>query len=339
MSSANRTLKEYERAELGGVEYRALDGLLWILAAYNIFWLTIGTTILVPYSYRPTVAKILHSSQPSNLKPGWFGFFAAVTSYANGGLNLANSNFIPFQSYYLILAVCAAFTVAGNTQFPIFLRLLIWILSKVSPKASKIRQTMLFLLHHPRRCYIYLFPSWETWYLFAIQLILDFSMWILFEVLNLGLPAVMTVPPNVRVFDGLFQATGLRNSGAYIINMSFLAPALLIAYLIAMYISNFPIVMALRQTNTYEERSIGLDRGQTGGGLATHLRRQLVYDIWFQLLAWFLISIIERGKIVAEQPGFSNFNILFEVTSAYGTVGLSTGVPYDAYSLSGAFQT
>jgi hypothetical protein len=30
---------------------------------------------------------------------------------------------------------------------------------------------------------------------------------------------------------------------------------------------------------------------------------------------------------------------LFEVTSAYGTVGLSTGVPYDEYSLSGAFDT
>jgi Trk-type K+ transport system membrane component len=203
-----------------------------------------------------------------------------------------------------------ALTVAGNTQFPISFRLRIWILSKVSPKVSKIRQTMLFLPHHPRRRYIYLFPSRETWYLFAIQFILDLSMWILFEIFNLCLPAVMTIPPNIGVFDGLFQATGLRNSGAYIINMSFLAPALLIAYLIAMYISNFPIVMALRQTNTYEERSIGLDRGPTGGSLATHLRRQLAYDIWFQLLAWFLISMIERGKIVAEQPGFQQLQYL-----------------------------
>lgn len=37
-------------------------------------------------------------------------------------------------------------------------------------------------------------------------------------------------------------------------------------------------------------------------------------------------------------PGFLIFNILFEVTSGYGTVGLSTGVPYDSYSLSGAFH-
>lgn len=36
--------------------------------------------------------------------------------------------------------------------------------------------------------------------------------------------------------------------------------------------------------------------------------------------------------------GFLIFNILFEVTSGYGTVGLTTGVPYDSYALSGAFH-
>ncbi|KAL8643863.1 MAG: hypothetical protein Q9226_008073, partial [Calogaya cf. arnoldii] len=35
---------------------------------------------------------------------------------------------------------------------------------------------------------------------------------------------------------------------------------------------------------------------------------------------------------------FLIFNILFEVTSGYGTVGLTTGVPYDTYSLSDAFH-
>lgn len=160
-------------------------------------------------------------------------------------------------------------------------------------------------------------------------------------VLNIGMPSVEEIPLKIRIFDGLFQATGLRTSGAYIIAISSLAPALLVAYLVVMYVSSYPIVMALRQTNTYEERSIGLERGDSmgKGGLGMHLRRQLAYDIWFQLVAWFLICIIERGKIVQGQDGFSIFSILFEVTSAYGTVGLSLGVSYDDYSLCGAFQS
>ena len=36
---------------------------------------------------------------------------------------------------------------------------------------------------------------------------------------------------------------------------------------------------------------------------------------------------------------FNIFNIIFELVSAYGTVGLSLGVPYDNFSLSGSFST
>ncbi|KAF2424897.1 TrkH-domain-containing protein [Tothia fuscella] len=332
-------LDEMERRELGGVEYRARGTLLYILCAYQILWLALGTVFLVPYVYRREVVEILHSAQPGNLKPGWFGFFVVITGFCNGGLNLLNANFIPLYKNYFILIVEAVLTVAGNTQFPIFLRLLIWTLSKTTSQNSSLGQSLAFLLHHPRRCFIYLFPSKETWYLLTIQISIDLTMWVLFEILNIGMPAVDAMPTNVRVFDGLFQATGLRTSGAYIITMTSLAPALLIAYLIAMYISSFPIVMALRQTNTYEERSIGLDKGNSSGGLGLHLKRQLAYDIWFQMFAWFLICIVERHKLVINQDGFSMFSILFEVTSAYGTVGLSTGVSYDNYSLSGAFQT
>jgi len=334
-----RDLNEHERSELGGCEYRATTALLWIISLYQVFWYALGTVILVPYAYRGKITSIIHSSQPGNLNPGWWAFFNVVTSFTNGGINVLNANFIPWQGDSLILILCGLLTVAGNTQFPVLLRLCIWATAKILPKQSKLRQTLRFLLHHPRRCFIYLFPSRQTWYLFAIQLIIDWVLWVFFELLNLGLPALDSIPANVRVLDGLFQSTGVRNSGAYIITMSSLAPALNVIYTIGMYISSYPVVMALRQTNTYEERSIGLDKNETSGGLATHLRRQLAYDIWFQLLGWFLICIIERGKLVGEAPGFDIFSILFEVTSAYGTVGLSLGVPYDAYSLSGAFST
>jgi Trk-type K+ transport system membrane component len=231
-----RELNELERCELGGVEYRALGSLLYILTAYQIFWLVLGTVLLVPYSYRPEIVDILNSEQPGNLNPGWFAFFSVITGYCNGGLNLLNANFIPLYKSYFILIVEGALTVAGNTQFPILLRLLIWTMSKIISKNSSFSQTLQFLLHHPRRCFIYLFPSKETWYLLIIQVSIDLTMWILFELLNIGLPAVKSIPSNIRVFDGLFQATGLRTSGAYIITISSLAPALLVAYLIAMYV-------------------------------------------------------------------------------------------------------
>lgn len=333
-------LSEHDRLELGGVEYRALQALLFILIGYQLFWYTFGVVFLVPYAYRTRTRDILLEAQPGGLNPGWWAFFSTVTEFANGGLNVLNANFIPFSGMPYILIIAGALALVGQTQFPIFLRLTIWMLKKLVPNGSRLQNTLQFLLQHPRRCFIYLFPSRQTWYLLAVQITIDVTAWLCFEILNIGVPEVDALPTGTRILDGLFQATGLRTSGAYIITFSSLAPACLVAYLVIMYISSYPLVMTLRKTNTYEERSIGLDKHDgSAAGIASHLQKQLAYDIWFQFLAFFLVSIIERGHIRNGDPGFDSFSVLFEVTSAYGTVGLSTGVPGEDYSLSGSFAS
>jgi potassium uptake Trk family protein len=333
-------LSEHDRLELGGVEYRALQALLFILIGYQILWYTMGTVFLVPYAYRSTTRTILRDAQPGGLNPGWWAFFATVTEFANGGLNVLNANFIPFSGKPFILITAGALAFLGQTQFPIFLRLTIWIMKKMCPKESRFRNTLDFLLQHPRRCFLYLFPSKETWYLLFIQTSIDITAWLCFEILNIGMLDVEAMPTGARILNGLFQASGLRTSGAYIIAFSSLAPACLVVYLIIMYCSSYPLVLTLRKTNTYEERSIGLqEHDSSAAGIASHLQKQLAYDIWFQFFAFFLICVIERGHILRQDPGFTEFSILFEVTSAYGTVGLSTGIPGKDYSLSGSFAS
>jgi len=47
-----------------------------------------------------------------------------------------------------------------------------WINYKLTWKRSKWRETLHFLLDHPRRCFIYLFPSRQTWFLLTVLVIL-----------------------------------------------------------------------------------------------------------------------------------------------------------------------
>jgi hypothetical protein len=229
-----RELSEADRMELGGVEYRALQALLLILIGYQIFWYLVGITFLLPYAYRGDIKSVLYNSQPEGVNPGWWGFFATVTEFANGGLNILNANFIPFSGNPYVLLVAAAVAFAGQTQFPILLRITIWGLKKMAPQQSRFRNTMEFLLQHPRRCFIYLFPARETLYLFFTQFVIDVTAWLCFEILNIGMPDVEALPTGTRILDGLFQASGLRTSGAYIISFSSLAPACLVAYLVIM---------------------------------------------------------------------------------------------------------
>lgn len=45
-----------------------------------------------------------------------------------------------------------------------------------------------------------------------------------------------------------------------IISMSDIAPALLVLYTAAMYISGLPVIIWIRSTNVYEEKSLGVQK-------------------------------------------------------------------------------
>jgi Trk-type K+ transport system membrane component len=57
-------------------------------------------------------------------------------------------------------------------------------------------------------------------------------------------------------------------------------------------------------------------------------------------LALWLVCIIERSELndITNESYFNTFSVIFEIVSAYGTVGLSLGLSYDNFSLVGGFQ-
>lgn len=162
-----------------------------------------------------------------------------------------------------------------------------------------------------------------------------------------------------------------------------------------MYISAYPVVVTMRHSNVYEERSLGIygeddapdsdpeqsplthhgpspSRVSPQGGLSalhrafswtvtwhgvgarppSSLRRpesrisfisqqihgQLAHDLWWLSLAILVIVTINTSNFMADPINFSVFNVIFEVVSAYGCVGISVGVPHDSYSFCGSWN-
>lgn len=117
--------------------------------------------------------------------------------------------------------------------------------------------------------------------------------------------------------------------------------------MIMMYISVLPIAISMRRTNVYEERSLGIygnseTRGEDSSEpsyVGAHLRKQLSFDLWYVFLGLFLIAIVEGDRIEnTNDYAFTLFSVLFEIISAYGTVGLSLGYPTINASFSGEFR-
>lgn len=237
-------LSEDDYGELGGVEYRALSALLWIVSGYYLVTLSVAFAVVAPYVSMPKWKdNFLPPQQHRVINPVWFSAFQVVGAWANTGFSLVDQNLVPFQTAYPLLIFMAWLALAGNTGYPVFLRLTIWITYKLTWKRSNWRATLHFLLDHPRRCFIYLFPSRQTWFLLTVLVILNFTDWFFFLVLNIGIPVFDAIPVGQRFLLGLVQAVSVRFAGFQSIPISALAPALQVLYFVMMYVSAYPIAM------------------------------------------------------------------------------------------------
>lgn len=353
------SLTSTQRDELGGVEYRALSTLLKIVIAYYLLVQLIPITILAPIFQSSHYDWLFRQQDQGSLRGagGWYSVFNITSAFSNAGLSLLDESMIPFQRSYAYVLVVAFCILAGNTAFPIFLRIILWVFSKVWRGGSRFGESVQFLLDHPRRCFIYLFPTHQTWFLVAMLVVLNATDWICFIVLDIGSAILEALPPAAKAIDGLFQSIAVRAAGFSIIPLSDTAPALQFLYVVMMYLAVFPIALSIRSTNVYEEKSMGLyeeeedgtsqieaaysSNHNIGSYFAHHARKQLAFDIWWLGLALWAICIVERTNIEdPETDGYFNiFTIIFEVVSAYGTVGLSLGSPNANYSLCGDFRT
>ncbi|KAF9446528.1 TrkH-domain-containing protein [Macrolepiota fuliginosa MF-IS2] len=356
-NSAFHLLTNEQLEEIGGVEYRALNVLLWAVAGYLLGIQLITYTIIGPYMAMGRWKSALEP--PNEVRPvanGWFSLFQVTSSFTNTGSSLVDQSMIPFQTAYVLIVFQVLLILGGNCAYVTcdsYCAYILWIITKMIPRDSRLNETLHFLLDHPRRCYTYLFPSHQTWFLLTVVLLLTFVDWSFFLLLDIGNSVIAAIPLHTRFAVGLFQAVAVRAAGFAIVPMNSIAPAVKVLYMVMMYIS----ICAVRSTNVYEEQSLGIfkdnpepeeEEFQPSGSsrmhiwsryLAMHARRQLAFDMWWLFIAVFLICIIERHKL--NNPDnyvwFNIFNIMFEVVSAYGTVGLSLGIPDQNYSLSGAF--
>ncbi|KAI0178498.1 TrkH-domain-containing protein [Hypoxylon sp. FL1284] len=253
-------LTSEEREELGGTEYRALKLLSIVVPLYWFLWQFLGCISLGAWlsRYQPQPAM------DNAISPWWNGIFNGVSAFNNSGMSVLDLNMIPYGSSYFVLIVMGAMILAGNTAYPVFLRLTLWFSLEVLQLVScpedfaDWKDTLKYILKYPRRVYTNLFPARQTYWLVFMLFILNGTDWVAFEILNFGNSALDQVPVGSRIIDGLFQALAVRSGGFYVVSIPTLFIGLQVLYVIMMYISVYPVVITMRHSNVYEERSLGI---------------------------------------------------------------------------------
>lgn len=295
--------------------------------------------------------------------------------FTDCGYTLTPDSLISFRTATVPMLTGAVLIIAGQTGFPFMLRLFIWTIAKLVPTNRDLWEELRFLLDHPRRCFTLLFPSTATWWLFWFSVVLNLLGLLFFIVMNvssilstirhltgylvgkrtllltdiykLNNTAVNSgLSSGYKVLDGLFQAISTRTAGFSVVNLADVHPALQVYYLVIMFIAVYPVAIGVRGTNVYEERSLGIygtkyedEDERAPSYVGAHIRNQLGFDLWYVFLILFVLALAEATQLQnTDKQSFTIFALLFEVISAYGTVGVSLGFSGINSSLSTKFS-
>jgi trk system potassium uptake protein TrkH len=154
---------------------------------------------------------------------------------------------------------------------------------------------------------------------------------------------VMTgLSPAARLLAAFFQSATARTAGFNTLPIGALSQAGLFALILLMFIGASPgSTGGGIKTTTFGTLMLSMWNALIGRTEVRAFRRRITMESVIKALNVTLLSFLlvnGMALLLLHYEGQALLPVLFEVTSAFGTVGLSVGVPEAPVSLSGAFS-
>ena len=264
----------------------------------------------------------------NNINPWWFSLFHTISAFNNAGFGLLSDSLIQVNAQILPLIFMGGLIMFGYPFYPVFLRGILFVSHSIASRLnSPLALPFRYILENPRNYITHLFPRHPTWILCSILVFLTALQTVLLASLDHNTPAFDGLNAGYVTANSFFQSISVRMCGLNSINIAALRVESLVLMIGYMYISAYPITILLRSTN----KSSSLPEEEKATSF--QLRRLLMQDLLWIMVPWYFICAIEGYTSFSD-----GFTCLFEVVSAYGTIGLSLGLSYAPYSFSGSFS-
>ncbi|MFH8248889.1 TrkH family potassium uptake protein [Microbacterium sp. B2969] len=238
----------------------------------------------------------------------WLGLFHAVSSFNNAGFALFSDNLIGFAADpFICLPICAAIIV-GGLGFPVLMQL---------------RREF----RHPLRW------TMNTRLVLSVSIVLLIAGTLYITVLEWSNPRTLGhYDPAARILIGFFQSVQTRTAGFNSVDIGQLHDETWVGMDVLMYIgggpagtaggikvTTFAVLFFILLTELRGEASVHI----FGKRLSRAVHRQAISVVLLSI-AFVMASVIAL-MLITDLP-FDK--VLFEAVSAFGTVGLTTGITY-----------
>ncbi|KAL0216714.1 hypothetical protein P9112_008898 [Eukaryota sp. TZLM1-RC] len=306
------------------VEYWAMGRLLLVVISYCFFFLLIGFLSLCLRFYFCPQCRETAEEVGGWL---WFSIFHSIAAFTNAGISIFGECLTPFRNDPWILLTICGLIVGGQTGFPFFLRLIcLW-----RSKRSSYSTVYSFLLDKGRLVYTHLFNTTETAWLGFWWLVFFFVQFIGLIVFDLELLATR---PYLNAF---FMTISTRVCGFSTINLGEMSMPMLNILILLQVLAATPFISILRKSAKVIE-----DSDPEPNGIVAALRKMYKTqqtNPWARDFLWIYASWLVMTITVHKNLQDFMFSSLYEVSSAYGNIGLSTGWPDTSASFVGVSGT
>ncbi|HET7703370.1 MAG TPA: potassium transporter TrkG [Candidatus Limnocylindrales bacterium] len=286
------------QASTGGVELGSVLVLVRRVAVFTILVEGIGAVVLA-------AAFLIRGSDVAGAL--WWGVFHSVSAFNNAGFDLMGGfrSLADFATDPLVLTTIGVLIVLGGLGFAI-----------LGDSFGKRRWSRLAL-------------ETKVVVLTTVALLVGGSL--LIGVLEWGNPATLgAIPEAHRPLNAIFESVTLRTAGYAVLDQGGLGAATLYVAIVLMFIGAASgSTGGGIKVNTFSVLLIAIVSTVRGRPAAEAFGRRLPHDVVYRALSVALLSIafvasVAFGVILVGGAGFAD--AVFEATSAFGTVGLTTGI-------------
>ncbi|GJM97528.1 hypothetical protein PR202_ga14460 [Eleusine coracana subsp. coracana] len=299
-----------QRRDLKSKSVRHL--LAFVVFGYLAVIHVVGFLLVFLYITRVPSARAPLANKGINV--ALFSASVTVSSFANVGLIPTNENMAIFSKNTGLLLLLTGQALAGNTLFPLFLRVLIWFLGRV----TKLKRMELMIRDPEELRFTHLLPWLPTVFLSSTVVGLAATMVVLFCAMDWSSLVLDGLSSYQKIVNALFMAVNARHAGENSIDCSLISPAVQVLFIVMMYLPSSTTFAPQDGTDkTRAEKVVSKQRSVMQNLVFSQLGCNIIFVM--------VVCVTERRSLRNDPLNFSMLNMIFEVISAYGNVGLSAG--------------
>ncbi len=251
-------------------------------------------------------------------KAAYLGIFHAVSAFCNAGFSLFHNSFEDYKADYAINAIVIVLIIIGGIGYIVL-------------------QDLRFGLRKKNKRWIFQI-SFHSKIVLVITLFLILFGAIHFAILE-NENVLRNFPLNVKLLTSLFQSVTTRTAGFNTLKTSDLTNISLFFIIILMFIgaspgscgggiktTTFTALVAFLVSRFRNQREVNIRYRRVPEELISKVISITFFSIFVIIVATLTLMASEIGEVSYQQSRGMFLEILFEVVSAFGTVGLSTGI-------------